>query len=1006
MMPSIKYTFMENIYDINSNLVINNNRVDTTQFRTNIALQDLYKISIVTALYTAFIIVTLLSGQLSAREFLITAFGYIVILIQTQIFSKVLENQKITINSYTSLYKFIILSTIEISSLINLIFLEGHCENLCIIRSLYFEYIFIFFLTVLLKLEDYGYCILWLINFYFTCWLESRLPGMVLNLEKFLCVVICISSVMITRDTRDRLLKNYIIHKKTQRYIDHLINKMFCLFLAWNDNKFVFINKSAKNFINNKFDTNDQDTSPDDDNYDVLCKDFLSSIRFTYLNKELHKDQDLKGFTLLNALKSFEKQDRTQNHDLYFIGVIEYIHPTVKDKYYFNVFFRSNMIANIKWIEIFMYDITLSQRIETIDQTIKIKEKILSKIAHEFKTPLICVVSLSEKLQSDIKAMQVQSSFISEIKQINDLSNYTLLLINDIAFYLNSNAKLLDGVLSNINNNKFYESVSDQEDTNNQIILHKEDVYVIDILKFVFRILETLMIYKGNSNISPIKDFKSGISHLVIHTDPLRLKQILLNLVSNAVKFTKSGFIRLSARIHVDENYNKELIISVEDSGNGIKEEDLDKLFKDFQMFDRKINTNAMGSGLGLSISNQLANLMGYKISVVSKYTAGSTFSLAVKLPPYQLNPPRKQSCPIFKQKTIFKINNCKFTNNFEEKDAMNIFESNKKNIKRLLSGYITTVGWRKSRRSYLPFNTNIVHISNSNFNFNNYDKEERTPHPGIELISNQDSSSSDIDDVQILGHKTDTDNADARTVEMFYPVNMDEVRKTISLSYINEGGDFPRRSRHHSRHHSSKNKLSSKFSSEKRNIIVPTFPVYSKEIVIVDDNSMLLATLKNIIVKVLHKSKATDVKVTCGNDGIDLLKVIIDDQKRDNIVKLVFVDEYMDYMNGSEAIKILRELENKNKIKPLYIVKVSAMNFDKSLDGSDLILEKPARENQIKVAMIQAGIIKSDQTNGLPSVATMTAMANFSAEVAKPMNAAGSSALLAINTLINKELV
>jgi signal transduction histidine kinase len=953
MMPAIKYTFMEKLYDINSNMEIRLNKVDTSQFITETSIKDLCRISLICGIFTLFMTVNFIGFEenVDLREFVTSTCGYIIILLLSLLYVKLLENKKLSIAAYTTIHKYLIVGIIEISSLINLVFLEhkGY-DTMFIIRTIYFEYFFIYFLTVLLKLEDYGYCATWLVNFYFTCCLEYRLDVKLL-LEKFFVIIICITSILIHKETHRQALKNYIIHKKTLRYIDHLINKMFCLFFSWNDNKFVFINKSAKNFINNKFDSNDQDTSPEDDNYDMLCKVFLSSIKFTYLNKELHKDQDPNEYTLLKALKSFESQDRTLNHDMAFIGVIEYIHPAVQEKYFFNVFFRTNVIADIRWIEIFMYDITLNQKIETIDQTIKIKEKILSKIAHEFKTPLICVISLTEKLKTEVKALQMRTTLVNEIKQINDLSNYTLLLINDLAFYLNSNARLLDGVLSNINNNKFYQPPATPVEYN-QIVLHKEDIHISEILKFVFRILETLLLYKGNTNINPIKDFKTSMSHLVIHTDPLRLKQILLNLVSNAVKFTKSGFIKLTAKMNVDENYNKELIISVEDSGLGIREEDMDKLFKDYKMLDRQNNINSMGSGLGLSISNQLANLLGYKISVVSTYTLGSIFSLSIKIPPNLLYPPRKQSCPTLTQRTIFRLNNCTFSKNLEEQGAINILKSNKRNIKRLLSGYITNKSWRKSRH-YLPMNTNIVHISNSNFNFNNYDKEEKNITGSIELISNQDSSSSDIDD-QLILPKSDTDST--TTVEGLYPINMDEVRKMLNNTYVKE--DKPEKIRKYS----SRNKVSSRFSSEKRNIKFP-----SKEIVIVDDNSILLSTLKNLILKVLQKNKLTDVKVTCGCDGIDLLKIIMDDQKKENIVKLVFVDEFMDFMNGSEAIHIIRDLEKKNKIKPLYIVKISAMSLDGNLDGANCILEKPARENQIKMAMIQAGIMKDDIDIGLP---------------------------------------
>jgi signal transduction histidine kinase len=687
------------------------------------------------------------------------------------------------------------------------------------------------------------------------------------------------------------------------------------------------------------------------------------------LNKELHKDQDLSGFSLLKALKSFESQDRTQNHDLYFIGVIEYTHPTVSEKYYFNVFFRANIIADIKWIEIFMYDITLNQRIEAIDQTIKLKEKILSKIAHEFKTPLICVISLSEKIQSELGVFSNYPNLRSEIKQINDLSNYTLLLINDIAFYLNTNSKSLDGVLTNINNSKFYKEINNEHKKYNQISLHKEDVNVVDILKFVFRILETLLVYKGNFNIKPLKDFKSNVADLVIHTDPLRLKQILLNLVSNAVKFTKSGYIKLNAKVNIDERFNRELEISVEDSGLGIKEEDYDKLFKDYKMLERHQNLNSMGSGLGLSISNQLAKLLGYEIRVKSEYTVGTTFSLIIKLQNYDYSSvSRKQSCPILTKNTTIKLNNCTFSKGAFESEALNIIESNKKTITRLLSGVInsnTTTyarrGKQRAGKNYLPLNANIVHISNSNFNFNttspHFDQEKRLDN--IEIIPDHDSSSSEGDEEVRANSRADTE----KTEERFIPVNMEDIRKMISFNNTTKYSVEDKEKENKIKVLSiplqslNSNKVGSSKSSSKKNVS-PSIH-YNTGIIIVDDNAMLLSSLKNVIKKVLVNNKINDVKIFCGSDGIDLLKILMDDQKGLNIVKCIFVDEFMEFMNGTEAIGIIREFEKLNKVRPLFIAKVSAMHFEQTCEGPNITLEKPVRDLQIQNVLKMAGVIK-----------------------------------------------
>ena len=111
--------------------------------------------------------------------------------------------------------------------------------------------------------------------------------------------------------------------------------------------------------------------------------------------------------------------------------------------------------------------------------------------------------------------------------------------------------------------------------------------------------------------------------------DDLRIKQILVNLLNNAVKFTPDGQITLSVSCQVDDDMCQ-LFFSVADTGIGIKPEDLDKIFVLFQQVDTRKNRNIEGTGLGLSISNQLVEMMGGHITVESEYGVGSTFTASI----------------------------------------------------------------------------------------------------------------------------------------------------------------------------------------------------------------------------------------------------------------------------------------------------------------------------------------------------------------------------------------
>ena len=109
--------------------------------------------------------------------------------------------------------------------------------------------------------------------------------------------------------------------------------------------------------------------------------------------------------------------------------------------------------------------------------------------------------------------------------------------------------------------------------------------------------------------------------------DNIRLKQIIINLANNAVKFTKSGQVKLSFDYKKVDDDDIELLFSVEDTGIGIKKADMPRLFQSFQQLDSKRNRNIEGSGLGLAISKQLLQLMHGDIKVESTYGEGSTFS-------------------------------------------------------------------------------------------------------------------------------------------------------------------------------------------------------------------------------------------------------------------------------------------------------------------------------------------------------------------------------------------
>ena len=226
------------------------------------------------------------------------------------------------------------------------------------------------------------------------------------------------------------------------------------------------------------------------------------------------------------------------------------------------------------------------------------KSEFLSSMSHELRTPLNAIVCFSELLESkeglDSESKDFAKDIVSASHNLLDLVNGVL----DIS-------KIEAGKMELIN--KEYNSFE------------------------LFNSLSTMVIPRIGDK--PI-DFKTVIASdipPVLKGDTGKLKQIILNLLTNAVKYTDKGFIKYRVECINDFKNNKtKLIITITDTGHGIKKEDIDRLFKKFERLEEDRNTSIEGTGLGLAITESLAELMGGKITVISDYGKGSTFKFVV----------------------------------------------------------------------------------------------------------------------------------------------------------------------------------------------------------------------------------------------------------------------------------------------------------------------------------------------------------------------------------------
>jgi signal transduction histidine kinase len=234
------------------------------------------------------------------------------------------------------------------------------------------------------------------------------------------------------------------------------------------------------------------------------------------------------------------------------------------------------------------------ERARELEEVTRIKSQFLANVTHELRSPVNAIIELAELMR-----MAAENGYVGQVR--------------DRLSLLMQSATNLRSVITNMLD------LSKIEAGRMRVIVEE-----FDVVPLLHEIAETTRVLLGGSPVEVIVSAER--SPVRITSDPVKLRQMLLNLASNSAKFTEAGRIVLQQTSAEDS-----ITIAVSDTGTGIRPEDLDKLFIAFNQLEDAHTKRHAGTGLGLTITRELAQMLGGRVTVESAYGVGTTFT--VRLP-------------------------------------------------------------------------------------------------------------------------------------------------------------------------------------------------------------------------------------------------------------------------------------------------------------------------------------------------------------------------------------